>query len=56
MKKRDKRQREYPKHRHGRGRKGNALRIPQRLDMVETFIESGRKAEGTRWELKCRGP
>lgn len=54
--KRDKRKRDYPKHRHGRGGKSNALRIPQRLDVVETFSASGGKAGRARWELKCRGP
>lgn len=53
---RDRKEREYLKHSCGRSRKGDALRIPHRLDMAGTFSALGRKAGKIRWEPNCRGP
>lgn len=53
---RDGRQREYLEYRHGRSRKSDTLRIPQRLDMFGTFSASGRKARKVSWKLNSTGP
>lgn len=52
----DRRQKEYLKHRWGRSRKGDAVRVPQNLDRFGTFSASGRKVGKVSWELNCWGP